>query len=107
VESPWLTGLAIALATIACAAAGYMIGHSKDPEPAPPTVTTSHGGNSAGSSTSPTDDAQQRGYDKAFAQARGKEFSPAFARAYREAYMNVFEAAGLQPPKKIPVPDAD
>ena len=106
-ESPWLTALAIGIATLACAAAGYMVGHSKDSDPPPPAATSSQGADETGDSAAAApDDAQQRGYDRAFAQARRKEFGPAFARAYREAYTNVFEAAGLQPPKDIAVPDA-
>jgi hypothetical protein len=110
VESPWVTAVAIAIATIACAAAGYMVGHTKE-ESAAPSPAANLGSQDdavvADDSGDPaTDAARQRGYEKAFATARDEEFAPAFARSYREAYANVFEAAGLEAPKDIAVPKA-
>jgi hypothetical protein len=110
VESPWVTAVAIAIATIACAFAGYMVGHTKEQSSAASPVADVRSQDDAvvgdDSGDPATDDARQRGYDKAFAAARDEEFAPAFARAYRKAFANVFAAAGLKPPKDIAVPEA-
>jgi hypothetical protein len=101
---------AVVIATIACAFAGYMIGHRQDSDPAPaPTAEPARA--NAGASDDPSappesSPAAQDGYDKGFAQARKDEYAKAFERAYREAYINVFEASGLKPPKDVAVPDA-
>ena len=109
VESPWVTAVAIAIATLACAFAGYMVGHTKQESAAPSSAadlrSQDNGVVGDDSGDPATDAARQRGYEKAFATARDEQFAPAFARAYRKAYANVFEAAGLEPTKHIAVPN--
>ena len=107
-ESRWVNVAAVVIATIACAVAGYVVGHTRDQESSP-TLASEPPSADAGASDNASDASQaspaaQRGYDKGFAQAQKDEFAKAFARAYREAYINVFEASGLEPPKEVAVP---
>jgi hypothetical protein len=106
VESRWVNVAAVVVATIACAVAGYVVGHAKDQESTPALASEPP---SADASDNPSDasegsPAEQKGFDKGFSQAQEDEFAKAFARAYREAYINVFEASGLEPPKEVAVP---
>jgi flagellar biosynthesis/type III secretory pathway protein FliH len=98
----------VVVATIACAVAGYVVGHTKDRE-STPALASEPPNADAEASDNPSDasegsPAAQKGFDKGFSQAQEDEFAKAFARAYREAYVNVFEASGLEPPKEVTVP---
>jgi hypothetical protein len=44
------------------------------------------------------------GYAEGLQAARKRTYFPAYAKAYREAFVGEFEAAGLDPPQVIKVP---
>jgi hypothetical protein len=47
----------------------------------------------------------KEGYARGFEGARGPAYASAYSAAYRRAFAAEFEAAGLEPPARIPVPE--
>lgn len=79
---------------------GYLIGSSPDVDPNALRLAAAAEGREEGSERGAKD-----GYAKGYRAARKRTYASAYSTAYKRAYAREFEAAGLDPPERIHVPD--
>jgi hypothetical protein len=78
---------------------GYLIGNSPEADLDAVRSAASAEGREAGAERGAAE-----GYEQGLAAARERTYAPAYSAAYRQAYAAEFEAVGLEPPERIPVP---
>jgi hypothetical protein len=98
---PWrpIAAAAAALCLVGAGIGGYLIGNSPEVDLDAVRSAAAAEGQEAGAASG-----REAGFEQGFSAAQKKEFAAAQVQAYREAYAAEFEAAGLTPPERIPVP---
>lgn len=91
----------LVLFVIGAGVGGYLVGSSPDVDLDGARLDAAEHGRQAGARVG-----DRQGYERGFKSASERPYASVYATAYRRAYEREFEAAGLDPPQNIPVPDA-
>lgn len=96
-----LIGLVVALLAAGAGIGAYFYGKSTGEDLEAARTEGTEAGQKKGAA-----EGAEEGYAKGFGEGRAEGYEESYAETYRHAYAEAFEDAGLDPPKKIKVPES-